>query len=146
MDTRALKRLLLLVGVPIMIAAVILMRRVRAESAAMEYLLIALLALGAFLAISGLVGTLTEPPVPDDAFDDASPLSRAGDTLPPRPPAVAAAMGMYVVLLAIVAGIIVGVAQGDAGVGIQTFTFGIILGGIIFGVGYLLGHRPAAEE
>jgi hypothetical protein len=143
-DTRALKRLLLWVGIPIMIAAFILMRRVHADTRGMELALIGLFTLGAFLTLSGLLGTLTEPPrTEDELAEDAAARSAAEPT---RAPSVATAMGAYILVLAAVAGAVVGVAQSDAGAGIQTFTYGVILGGVVFGLGYLLGHRPAAGE
>jgi len=143
-DTRALKRLLLIIGIPITLAALILMREVRADTRGMEWTLIGLFALGAFLTISGLVGTLTEPPRAED--DQAEEVSAPATVAPARAPSVATAMGAYIFVLAAVAGAVVGVAQDDAGAGIQTFTFGVILGGVVFGLGFLLGHRAAAEE
>ena len=134
---------MLLSGILITAAAMIVTARMHAEERALEILLIAAMAIGLFLVIAGLIGILTEPPRPSDEFaldeEAATPLAAR------RPPSIATALGVYLFILAVIAGIVVGVAQDDAGAGIQTFSFGLILGGVIAGIGFLLGHRPVEE-
>ena len=143
MDLRALRRLLLIVGIVVLIASVITARRVHTEERAMEVALIAAIAAGAFLTISGLIGVLTEPPAPAAvAYDETAEPTALPEA---RGPSLGVAIGVYLFVLALLAGIIVGIAARDAGAGIQTFTFGLILGAIIFGIGYMLGHRPVEE-
>ena len=142
MDLRALNRLSLVTGILILLCTIVAIRQMHTEERGIELLLIAGLAIGAFLTIVGLVNVLMEPPVRADEEDEpAEEPTPAG-----RPISITAAIGGYIVVLSVVAGIIVGIASGDAGFGIQTFTFGLILGGVIWGLGVLLGHRPVEEE
>jgi len=142
LDLRALNRLSLVTGILILLCTIVAIRQMHTEERGIEVLLIAGLAIGAFFTIVGLVNVLMESPVRDDEeLEPADEPVRAG-----RPVSVAAALGAYIVVLSVVAGIIVGIASDDAGAGIQTFTFGLILGGVIWGLGVLLGHRPVEEE
>ena len=142
MDLRALNRLSLIAGILILLGTIVAIREMHTEERGIEVLLIAGLAIGAFLTIVGLVNVLLEPPVV--AEEEEADL--AEEPLPTgRPVSIAAAIGGYILVLSLVAGIIVGVAADDAGFGIQTFTFGLILGGVIWGLGVLLGHRPVEE-
>ena len=144
MDLRALYRTSLAAGILISIASLVVIRRVHTEDRGMEVLLIAGLAIGAFLTIVGLVNVLMEPPLPAEEDDEAAAL--ADERIPRgRPVSVATAIGIYIVVLSVIAAFVVGVAAKDAGAGIQTFTFGLILGGVIWGLGVLLGHRPIEE-
>ena len=142
MDPRALKRLSLILGVLVLVSGLFVTRRVHTDERGMELVLIALMAVGAFLTISGLIGVLTEPPraALDEDEEVVAPALRTG-----RAPSLATAFGLYLLILSVIAGIVVGIATDDAGAGIQTFTFGLILGGVIYGLGVLLGYRPAEE-
>lgn len=140
MNVRALARLLLIAGSLILFSSLVMARIWHTEDRTNEVMIIAAIALGAFLTITGLNATVTEPepaPMMDEA--DEPVVAGAG------PSAVRIAIGVYLFVLAIAAGIVVGVAQGDSGAGIQTFTAGVIFGGVIFGIGFMLGHRPAEE-
>ena len=142
MDPRALKRLSLMLGVLVLLTSLFLTRRIHTEERGMELVLIAAMAIGAFFTISGLIGVLTEPPRTElEEEEEFVPAAvRTG-----RGPSLATAFGVYLLILAVIAGIVVGIATDDAGAGIQTFTFGLILGGVIYGLGVLLGYRPAEE-
>lgn len=143
MDLRALNRLSLITGILILLGTIVAIREMHTEERGIELLLIAGLAVGAFLTIVGLVNVLLEPPTTAEEEED----ERAEETLrTDRPVSITTAIGAYILVLAVVSGIIVGIATGDAGFGIQTFTFGLILGGVIWGLGVLLGHRPVEEE
>jgi hypothetical protein len=115
---------------------------VHTEEAGMIFVMVATLAIGGFLAISGLVGVLTAPSMTREEAEEAliDAQERAG-----RPISVSSAIAIYVLFLAVVAALIVGIATRDTGAGIQTFTFGLILGGVVWGLGLLLGHRPVEE-
>lgn len=139
MNTRALRRLTLALGIVILVAAVVVVRRVPAETRADQWLQIAALTLGAFLLICGVITTITEPPPTAEEREQVYGLP----TRAVRRSAVNTIIGLYVGFLAIVAGAVVGIATGDVGAGIQTFTYGAIVGGILVGVGVLLGHRPS---
>lgn len=145
MDTRALARLSLVAGILVLIAAVVLVRRVHTEEQGMELVFVGALAVGGFLTISGLAGVLTQQPM-TEAEEDAWLAEQEMRTGAGRAPSVSTAIGIYLMVLSVVAGVIVGVAAEDAGAGIQTFTFGLILGGVIWGLGLLLGYRPAEDE
>ena len=142
MDPRALKRVSLMLGVLVVLTGLFLTRRIHTEERGMELVLIAAMAIGAFFTISGLIGVLTEPPrsEAEDEEEFVPAEVRSG-----RGPSLATAFGVYLLILAVIAGIVVGIAADDAGAGIQTFTFGLILGGVIYGLGLLLGYRPVEE-
>ena len=143
MEPRALRRVTFLTGLLITIAAVITASRMRTEERAIEVALIAAIAVGAFLLISGLIGMLTEPTQAEvETFDEETEPAPQPER---RAPSIATAMGIYLFILAALAGVIVGIAQDDPGVGIQTFTFGLILGAVVWGIGVVLGHRPVEE-
>lgn len=143
MDTRALFRTSLILGIIVSVSALIAVRSIRTEERGMELALIAAMAAGGFFFISGLVGVLNERPMTAEEEEEALAVQRVTSTRPPI--AVSTAIGIYVVVLAVVAGLIVGIALRDAGAGIQTFTAGMILGGVIWGLGLVLGHRPVEE-
>jgi hypothetical protein len=142
LDLRALNRLSLTAGILILLGTIVAIREMHAEERGIEVLLIAGLAIGAFLTIVGLVNVLMEPPARvEEEEEPAEELLPAG-----RPVSITTAIGAYILVLAVISGIIVGIAADDPGAGIQTFTFGLILGGVIWGLGVLLGHRPVEEE
>jgi uncharacterized membrane-anchored protein len=141
----ALKRVMLVVGLVVLLASVITVRRVHADTRALEVALIAALAAGLFLSVSGLLGVLTEPSETPEQRD-AEELELAEERSAGRGPTVAGAMGAYLLVVAFVLGAVVGLVQRDMGVAIQTFTAALILGGIIFGIGYIFAYRPTAEE
>ena len=143
MDQRALNRVSLIAGLLIAIASLVTIRRYHTDETGVQFLLVAGLAIGACLFIVGLVNLLMEPPVTPEEDEEALAETevRRG-----RPVSVATAIGAYLLALAVITAVIVGIAMNDAGAGIQTFTFGLILGGAIWGLGVLLGHRPVEEE
>lgn len=141
MNTRALHWVSLWVGILLTIVALVMIRQTHTEERAMELAMIAALAIGGFLLISGLIGTLTEPPRPAFADDEPDDLPAQG-----RPVSVSTAIGVYLFAIAVIAGIVVGIFAEDVGAAIQTFTFGVILGGVIWGLGLLLGYRPAEDD
>ena len=141
MDTRALKRLSLWTGIIVLLTALVLVRRVHTEERALELVLIIALAVGAFLTISGIVGVLTEPPRPAPEENDEATIGPVTG----RPISVTTAVGIYLLVLAVIAGVVVGIASDDVGAGVQTFTFGLILGAVVWGLGLLLGYRPVEE-
>lgn len=143
MDTRALFRISLILGIVVLASAVIAVRSVHTEERGMELTLIAGIAIGGFFLISGLIGVLHEPPLTAEEEEEALAVQQVTATRPPI--SVATAVGIYVLILAVIAGVIVGIAADDSGAGIQTFTAGLILGGVIWGLGVLLGHRPVEE-
>jgi hypothetical protein len=142
-DTRALFRTSLILGIIVSVSALIAVRTIHTEERGMELALIAAMAAGGFFFISGLVGVLNERPMTEEEEEEALAVQRVTSTRPPI--SVSAAIGIYVLVLAVVAGLIVGIALRDAGAGIQTFTAGMILGGVIWGLGLVLGHRPVEE-
>jgi len=142
-DTRALFRISLILGVIVLISSVVAVRELRTDERGIELLMIAGIAAGGFFLITGLTGVLTQRPMTEEEEE----------TLPVQPVtsgrpivSVSTAIGIYVLILAVIAGTIVGIASKDSGAGIQTFIAGLILGGVIYGVGVLLGHRPVGEE
>ena len=139
MNAHALRRVLLGLGLLVFLIGMVMARRVHTEARGMEVVLIGLIAAGAFLLIVGLIGVLTEQPEPEEDVERL-PVHEG------KPASVGAAVGAYLLALALITGIIVGVATGDTGAGIQAFSFGAILGGIVFGLGYVLGLRPGDEE
>jgi hypothetical protein len=141
-DTRALFRISFLLGIVILTASLIATRTIHTEERGMILALIAGMAIGGFFLISGLVGILNERPLTEEE-EEALAVQQVTATRPPI--SVTTAVGIYVLILAAVAGLIAGIAFRDAGAGIQTFTFGLILGGVIWGLGVLLGHRPVEE-
>jgi hypothetical protein len=141
-DTRALKRLSLIVGILILIGSIIAVRQFRTEDSGLEVLLIAGLAIGGLLLLSGLFGVISEPPMTEEEEEAALAAEQVASG---RPMSVSTAMGLYLLVLSVLAGIVVGVASGDLGFGIQAFTFGLILSGVVYGLGVLLGYRPAEE-
>lgn len=143
MDTRALFRISFLLGIVVLAASLIAVRTIHTEEQGMILALIAGMAAGGFFLITGLVGILNERPLAEDEEEEALAVQQVTATRPPV--SVTTAVGIYVLILAAIAGLIVGIAQRDAGAGIQTFTFGLILGGVIWGLGVLLGHRPVEE-
>lgn len=144
MSLRALKRLMLIVGVLVLAGSLAATRRVHADERVIEVTLIAGMAIGLFLAISGLLGVLTEPSETAEQRE-AEELQLAEERAAGRGPTVAAAIGSYLLLVALVLGAVVGIAQNDIGVAIQTFTAALILGGVIVGIGLMLAYRPAEE-
>lgn len=136
------------VGLLILIAGYLLATRVEATATAAEYAMIGVLAVGIGITALTAIGMLTEPPTP--AIDeDADEVDEAyvRDRYPqPNLGTMARAAAGFVFVIALVSGGVVGAALGDAGAGIQTFTFALILAGVVLGVGLLLGYRPAAEE
>jgi hypothetical protein len=142
-DTRALFRISLILGIIISVSALIAVRSIHTEERGMELALIAAMAVGGFFFISGLVGVLHEPPMTEEEEEEALAVQRVTSTRPPI--SVSAAVAIYVLVLTVVAGLVVGIALRDAGAGIQTFTAGMILGGVIWGLGLVLGHRPVEE-
>lgn len=141
MDVRALRRLMFLVGLVLLIVTVAAARRTHSESTGTQLALIGGIALGAFFFIAGLAGILTEQPRPAvDLETEPAPKFEG------RRPNAGVVIGLYVAVLAVIAGIAAGVGFGDAGYGIQAFTFAVILGGMVFGLGYMLGHHPIDIE
>ena len=140
MDTRALGRLSLIVGLIILIASAFVTARTHFDESAEQLLLVLALALGIFLLLAGLVNVLSERPLSvEEELAEVQVFSG-------KPPSIATALGIYILVVSLVAGVIVGVMTEDVGAGIQTFTFGLILSGAIAGIGLLLGYRPTAEE
>jgi hypothetical protein len=143
-DTRALYRISLILGIIVLISSVVAVREIHTEERGMELALIAGLAAGGFFLITGLVGVLTERPMTEEEEEEKLAIQQLTSDRPVI--SVSAAIGIYVVVLAVIGGVIVGIASKDSGAGIQTFIAGLILGGVIYGVGVLLGHRPVEEE
>jgi hypothetical protein len=139
---RALNRLSLIAGILILIGTLITIRNVHTEDRGMEVLFVAGLAIGAFLLIVGLVNVLMEPSLTPEEEEG---LLLEEDLHARRPPSVTTAIAVFILVLAAIAGVVVGVATGDSGYGIQTFTFSLIFGGVIWGLGLLLGYRPVEE-
>lgn len=153
MDPRALRRLTLIVGVLVLVAAFVMARRVHTEARNAELAIIGALAAGIFLTVAGAISLLTEPPAPAVEYDEYDepfvPADLAGETAewrPPRATFVATLVGIFLLIVAAVIGAIVGAADRDLGTGIQTFTFALILGGVVLGLGLLLGYRPGEPE
>ena len=143
MDTRALGRLSLIVGLIILIASAFVTARTHFDESAEQLLLVLALALGIFLLLAGLINVLSERPL--SVEEEEEELAEV-QVFSGKPPSIATALGIYILVLSLVAGVIVGVMTEDVGAGIQTFTFGLILSGAIAGIGLLLGYRPTAEE
>jgi hypothetical protein len=143
-DTRALFRISLILGVIVLIGSVIAVREFHTEERGVELAMIAGIAAGAFFFIAGLAGVLTERPMTEDEEEEALAVQQLTNERPAV--SVWAAMGIYVLVLSIIGSVIVGIALDDAGAAVQTFVAGLILGGVIYGVGTLLGHRPIEEE
>lgn len=144
MDTRALFRISLILGLVVLICSVVAVREIHTEERGIELLMIAGIAAGGFFLITGLTGVLTERPMTEE--DEQERLAAQQLTSGRPLVSVSTAIGIYVLVLAIIAGMIVGIASDDSGAGIQTFIAGLILGGVIYGAGVLLGHRPVEEE
>lgn len=144
MSVPALKRLMLVVGILVLLVSLITVRRVHTTEPAVEAAFIAALAFGVFLSAIGLIGVLTEPHETLDQRDDEE-LALAEERAAGRGPTVAAAMGGYLLVIALIVAGIVGIAQDDIGAAIQTFTAALVLGGVIFGVGWVLAYRPVEE-
>jgi hypothetical protein len=142
-DQRALNRVSLIAGLLIAIASLVTIRRYHTDETGVQFLLVAGLAIGGCLFIVGLVNMLMEPPVTPEEEDEA--LAEA-EVRRGRPVSIATAVGVYLLALSAIAAVVVGIALNDVGAGIQTFTFGLILGGVIWGLGVLLGYRPVEEE
>ncbi|MGH2584610.1 MAG: hypothetical protein ACRDJE_06820 [Dehalococcoidia bacterium] len=142
MSTRALSRIGLVVGLLVAIAAIITIREYRTEERGVELALVGALAAGGFMLISGLVGVLSQQPMTEEEEEEQL---AAEQTAAGRTPSVATAIGLYMLALAAIAAVIVGIVVDDTGAAIQTFTFGLILGAAVYGLGVLLGHRPVEE-
>jgi hypothetical protein len=140
---RALNRVSLIAGLLVLIGTVVAIRNVHTEDRGVEVLFVTGLAVGAFLLIVGLVNVLMEPSLTPEEEEDAL---LEEDLHARRPLSITSAIATLILVLSVVAGTIVGVATGDSGYGIQTFTFSLIFGGVIWGLGLLLGHRPVEEE
>jgi hypothetical protein len=142
-DVRAFYRICLALGLLLAIASLVVIRRMQTDSVGVQALLVAGLAAGICLFVSGLVGVLAEQPITEEEEEAALAEEQVHAR---RPVSIATAVGIYIVALAAIAGVVVGIAFHDPGPGIQTFTFGLILGGVIWGLGVLLGYRPVEEE
>jgi uncharacterized membrane protein len=143
-DTRALYRISLILGIVVLIGSVIAVREFPTEERGVEMAMIAGIAAGAFFFIAGLAGVLAERPMTEEEEEEALAIQQLTNERPVI--SVAAAMGIYVLVLSVIGSTIVGIALDDFGAAVQTFLAGLILGGVIYGVGVLLGHRPVEEE
>ncbi|MGE3601735.1 MAG: hypothetical protein AB7N70_40070 [Dehalococcoidia bacterium] len=144
MDTRALFRISLVLGIIVLVSSVIAVREFHTEDRGLELALIAGIAAGGFFLITGLAGVLAHPPRTEEEEAEAAAVQQLTSERPAI--SVTAAMGLYVLVLSVIGAIIVGIALDDFGAGIQTFVAGLILGGVIYGAGLLLGLRPTVEE
>lgn len=144
MDTRALFRISLILGVIVLVGSVIAVRQFHTDARGVELAMIAGMVAGGFFLIAGLTGVLTERPMTEEEEEEALAVQQLTNERPVV--SVSAAMGIYVLILSIIGSVIVGIALDDVGAAVQTFVAGLILGGVIFGVGTLLGHRPIEEE
>jgi hypothetical protein len=141
----ALKRLMLAVGILVLLVSLIIVRRVHTAEPVIEAAFIAALAAGVFFSAAGLIGVLTEPPeTPDER--EGEELALAEERAAGHGPTIGAAMGGYLLVIALIVAGVVGIAQNDIGAAIQTFTAALVLGGVIFGIGWLLAYRPPVEE
>jgi hypothetical protein len=143
-DTRALFRISLILGIIVLIGSVFAVRQFHTEERGVELAMIAGIAAGGFFLIAGLTGVLAERPMTEEEEEDALAVQQLTNERPAI--SVSAAMGIYVLVLSVIGSAIVGIALDDFGAAIQTFVAGLILGGVVFGVGALLGHRPVEEE
>ena len=144
MSVPALKRLMLVGGILVLLVSLIVVRRVHTTEPVIEAAFIAALAAGVFLSAVGLIGVLTEPRETQEQREDEE-LALADERAAGRGPTIAAAMGGYLLVVALIVAGVVGIAQDDIGAAIQTFTAALVLGGVVFGVGWLLAYRPAEE-
>jgi uncharacterized membrane protein len=135
---------MLVVGLLGLLLTIFTVRRVPAEDPAVAAALVIALAVCIFLSAVGLIGVVTEPDKTPEQREDEE-LALAEERSAGRGPTVAAAVGGYLLVTALVLAGIVGVAQNDIGAAIQTFTTVLVLGGIIFGVGWLFAYRPVEE-
>jgi FtsH-binding integral membrane protein len=142
-DMRALGRISLTLGTLGLIATAVVAARYHVSERDEQLLLVAALSAGVFLTVAGLASWLSEKPLTEAEEERQLALAQeqAGG-----PPSATKAVAVYILVLSIVTGVIVGVATDDVGSGIQTFTFGLILSGVIWGLGVLLGYRPPRNE
>jgi hypothetical protein len=143
-DTRALFRISLILGIIVLVSSVIAVREFHTDDRGIELAMIAGIAAGGFFLIAGLTGVLTEQPMTEEEEEEALAVQQLTSERPAI--SVSAAMGIYVLILSVIGAIIVGIALDDVGAAVQTFLAGLILGGVIYGAGVLLGHRPVEEE
>jgi hypothetical protein len=143
-DTRALFRISLILGIIVLVGSVIAVRQFHTEERGVELAMIAGIAAGGFFLIAGLTGVLTERPMTEDEEEEALAVQQLTSERPVV--SVWAAMGIYMLVLSVIGAVIVGIALDDFGAAVQTFLAGLILGGVVYGVGTLLGHRPIEEE
>jgi hypothetical protein len=143
-DSRALYRISLILGIIVLASSVFAVRQLHTDDRGLELALITGIAAGGFFLIAGLTGVLTERPMTEEEEEEALAVQQLTSERPAI--SVSAAMGIYVVVISIIGAVIVGIALDDVGAAVQTFLAGLILGGVIYGAGVLLGHRPVEEE
>jgi hypothetical protein len=141
-DSRALGRVSLILGTIVLIVSVVVAARSHISERNEQVLLVAALSAGVFLTVAGLASWLSEKPITQAEEERQLALAQEESG---RTPNVSKAVAIYLLVLTLITGVIVGVATGDTGAGIQTFTFGLILSGVVWGLGVLLGYRPAEE-
>jgi uncharacterized membrane protein YphA (DoxX/SURF4 family) len=133
-----------IVGLVIFLSALLIGRSLHTENRAIQFLIVAEMALGLFFLVAGVQKWLTMPS--RAALTEEEREREAIGISPTKPPvSVATALGIYFLILAVAGALIVGFASGDAGYAVQVFTYTLIVGALLYGLGRLLGHRPAAD-
>src|SRR5262249_25639698 len=100
-------QVMLVLGILVFVGGIIATRRVHTEDTANEIAIILTLAAGAFLFIAGLLGVLSMPPGPSPYDETAEPEPVREAT----PSAVSTAIGVYIAVVALVSGLVVGFAK-----------------------------------
>ena len=139
-DARALGRVSLMIGVLVLIAATVVAARSHIAERNEQVLLVAALSIGVFLTVCGLLSWLSEKPLTEAEEERQIALAQQESV---RTPSVSKAIAIYLLAVSVITGVIVGAATGDPGAGIQSFPFGLILSGAVWGLGVLFGYRPA---